>query len=104
MTQYLEETEMRTSAMEPLSHLKDEIVAEDIPVANKKHTGSEISACKINMPHNQPPQIIVGVYRPPNRDVAMATYVREIIATLMQSYPTATFWICGDFNLPDMAG
>ena len=29
------------------------------------------------MPRNQPPQIIIGVYRPPNRDVAIATYVRE---------------------------
>ena len=35
------------------------------------------------MPRNQPPQIIVGVYRPPNRDVAMATYVRETIASLL---------------------
>ena len=51
------------------------------------------------MPCNQPPQIIVSVYRPPNRDVAMATYVRETIATLMQSHPTAAFWICGEFNL-----
>ena len=78
--------------------LKDEIVAEDIPVANENHIGSEISACKINMPRNQPPQIIVGVYRPPNRDVAMATYVRETIATLTQSYPTGTFWICDDLT------
>ena len=64
--------------------LKDEIVAEDIPVANENHIGSEISACKINMPRNRPPQIIVGVYRPPNRDLAIATHVRETIATLMQ--------------------
>ena len=40
-----------------------------------------------------------SVYCP--RDVAMAIYVRETIASLMQSYPTATIWISSSFNLPD---
>ena len=54
------------------------------------------------MPRNQPPQIVVSVYRPPDRDVAMATCQRDHCYPYAIIHP-ATFWICGDFNLPDIA-
>ena len=60
----------------------------------------EIQAVKI-VTHKQP-LIICGVYRPTNRDVNYMQNLCTELANIFGANPKATFWLAGDFNLPDI--
>lgn len=82
--------------------VRNNLCTQNIPIDNKDHIGAEISAAKVTTPHNQPDIVIVSVYRPPNNDTTIASYIMDSIKSLMAKYRKATFWIGGDFNLPDI--
>ena len=55
--------------------------------------GADKSAAKFLTTNNQPPLIVVSVYRPPNNDNTMANYIEETITALMAAHKNAVFWI-----------
>ena len=44
----------------------------------------------------------MSAYRPPNRDVSYAQNLCQAVRDLIIKYPSCTFWLSGDFNLPDI--
>jgi len=60
----------------------------------------EIVVCQIGQPHK--PIIICAVYRPPTSDLDYPDEMCLILENISHSYLTATIWIGGDLNLPDI--
>ena len=73
------------------------IVASEIPI----HSDCEILATKIETVKGNP-LIIVSVYRPTNNDLQYAERICKALYDIATKYPSATLWVCGDFNLPDI--
>ncbi len=76
---------------------KGDIIESEIPI----QTNAEIVATKVELVKQQP-LVIISVYRPTNNDL---DYVQELCQAIKQvatSHPTATIWLSGDFNLPDI--
>ncbi|XP_072033236.1 uncharacterized protein [Amphiura filiformis] len=61
----------------------------------------EIIATKVEMVKQQP-LIIISAYRPPKNDLPYAQNLCQAIRQVVTKYPAASFWISGDFNLPDI--
>ena len=64
------------------------------------NSSCEIIACQIKL--GTSPLVICAVYRPPNSDL---DYLNNLCTTLEQIYlsnTSATMWITGDINLPDI--
>jgi len=60
----------------------------------------EFVSCKIYQGDNS--IIVCALYRPPNSDLE---YIQELCCTMenvCHSYPSATIWLGGDLNLPDI--
>ena len=76
---------------------KTGIIANEIKIETK----CEILATKLDIIKEQP-LIIVSVYRPTNNDLPYAERLCEDLCKIAAEYPSATLWISGDFNLPDI--
>ena len=61
----------------------------------------EIATSKIELAL-QKPLIIMSAYRPPNNDLPYAQRICQAIRNIALKYPSATLWLSGDFNLPDI--
>ena len=68
----------------------------EIPVSSS----CEIVVCQIGQSHE--PIIICAVYRPPASNLDYLDEMCLILENINHSYPTATIWIGGDLNLPDV--
>lgn len=60
----------------------------------------EIVACKFDQTIN--PLIICSVYRPPNSNIEYLNHMCEELQSIRLANPSATIWIGGDLNLPDI--
>ena len=61
----------------------------------------EVIATKIALVKQQP-LIVISAYRPPRNDLAYAQSLCQALRQVVSKFPSATFWISGDFNLPDI--
>ena len=58
----------------------------------------ELCSVKLVPPHGRP-LIIIGVYRPPNRDTL---YAEELCREIVNSNSNSFICCTGDFNVPDI--
>ena len=65
-------------------------------------TDKEIIATKISTGCKKTSLVIVSVYRPPNTDIDYALDLCSKIKHLVNTNRSATIWISGDLNLPDI--
>ena len=65
------------------------------------NSSCEIRAVKIHAYHNQE-LIIIGTYRPPNRDVLYQQELCNCICEIVRKHPSAFILCAGDLNLPDI--
>jgi len=61
----------------------------------------EMCAVKVHLTTNQP-LIIIGAYRPPNRDTLYAQNLCDTIVDISARNPNSFICCTGDFNLPDI--
>lgn len=61
----------------------------------------EIAATKVELVKQQP-LVIISAYRPPRNDLAYAQNLCQAIRNIVTKFPSATVWLSGDFNLPDV--
>ena len=61
----------------------------------------EICAVKLHLTESQP-LIIIGAYRPPNRDTLYAQNLYNAISDISVRNPNSFICCTGDFNLPDI--
>ena len=65
-------------------------------------TDKEIIATKISTECKKTSLVIVSVYRPPNTDIDYALDLCSKIKHIVNTNRSATIWISGDLNLPDI--
>ena len=65
-------------------------------------TDKEIIATKISTGCKKTSLVIVSVYRPPNTDIDYALDLCSKIKHIVNTNRSATIWISGDLNLPDI--
>ena len=72
-------------------------------ISETLHTNSscEICAVRILTFYNQE-LIIIGTYRPPNRDVLYQQELCDCICGIIREHPSASIFCAGDLNLPDI--
>ena len=58
---------------------------------------------KMGTVKGKPPLIIRSIYRPTNNDLQYSTSLCSTIEKLQRKHKKASFWLCGDFNLPDVS-
>jgi len=61
----------------------------------------ELYAVKLFLPNNHS-LIIIGAYRPPNRDIVYAENLCNTIYNIVLKHPNSIICCLGDFNLPDI--
>ena len=61
----------------------------------------ELCAVKLHLTENQS-LIIIGIYRPPNRDILYAQNLFDSIINISARNPNSFICCAGDFNLPDI--
>ena len=66
------------------------------------NTTSELVASKIELCHQQS-LIVISGYRPTNNDLNYAQNFCHDLRLIASKFPTATLWLCGDLNLPDIS-
>ncbi|XP_072048705.1 uncharacterized protein [Amphiura filiformis] len=68
----------------------------------KLETDCEIVATKVEL-YQQQPLVIISAYRPPRNDLPYAQFLCQAIRDIITKFPSATVWVSGDFNLPDIS-
>ena len=68
----------------------------------KLETECEIVATKVEL-YQQQPLIIMSAYRPTNNDLTYTQNLCQIIRNIVAKFPSATIWLSGDLNLPDIS-
>ena len=68
----------------------------------KLETDSELVATKIEL-YQQQPLIVVSGYRPTNNDLTYAQRFCQDLRHIASKFPSATLWLSGDLNLPDIS-
>jgi hypothetical protein len=63
---------------------------------------SELVAISVGRSNNQP-LIIAGLYRPPSGTQDQAEQICTEVQELVRNHANASFWLTGDFNLPDIS-
>ena len=46
--------------------------------------------------------IIIGAYRPPNRDISFIQHLYDTVTDISIRHPHSFIWCAGDFNVPDI--
>ena len=72
--------------------------------AERIETSQDLEAVfvKINTQKGKPPLIVGSVYRPTNKYLQYSNLLCNTIEKLQRKHKKASFWLCGDFNLPDV--
>ena len=78
--------------------IKKDLIGSEV----KLETSSELVASKIEL-YKQQPLIVISGYRPTNNDLAYAEKLCQDLRLISSKYPSATFWLSGDLNLPDIS-
>ena len=78
--------------------IKQDLIGSEV----KLDTSSELVASKIEL-YKQQPLIVISGYRPTNNDLAYAEAFCQDLRHISSLYPSATFWLSGDLNLPDIS-
>jgi hypothetical protein len=78
--------------------VKLDLISEEIPF-NTNNT--ELIAAQIQLAKNNN-LVICAAYRPPKEDLQYTNNLCEALQNLCQEHRSATIWLGGDFNLPDI--
>lgn len=78
---------------------KNDLIDCEIKIVSESEC--EIVATKIEM-YKQRPLIVLSIYRPTNNNLIYAQQLCQSIRDIAAKFPTATIWLSGDFNLPDI--
>jgi len=76
---------------------RDGILGSDLHIT----TDTELTAANIECSGKQQ-LIIASIYRPPSSDLTYMQELRDQLHALHTQHPSATIWIAGDVNLPDI--
>ena len=73
-----------------------------VNVEIKLETASELVVSKVELYH-QHPLVVVSGYRPTNNDLLYAQKFCDDLRHIANKFPSATLWVSGDLNLPDIS-